>query len=101
MTSSAAGDGKGGDGDGKGGGKGNPVAVAIGRYCFFSRGCVLRPPGKLYRGYVLLDLFSLPLTDSWFYFFLWVDDLFQGRAILVGEYSWRMHGMYEKRKLTQ
>lgn len=29
---------------------GNPVAVAIGRYCFFSRGCVLRPPGKMYRG---------------------------------------------------
>ncbi|KAH6682552.1 dynactin [Halenospora varia] len=29
---------------------GNPVAVAIGRYCFFSRGCELRPPGKLYRG---------------------------------------------------
>jgi dynactin-5 len=33
------------------GGKGNPVAVAIGRYCFFSRGCELRPPGKMYKGY--------------------------------------------------
>ena len=32
--------------------QGNPVAVAIGRYCFFSRGCELRPPGKLYKGYV-------------------------------------------------
>ncbi|CZT41236.1 probable dynactin [Rhynchosporium secalis] len=30
--------------------QGNPVAVAIGRYCFFSRGCELRPPGKLYKG---------------------------------------------------
>jgi len=29
---------------------GNQVAVAIGRYCFFSRGCELRPPGKLYKG---------------------------------------------------
>lgn len=29
---------------------GNTVAVAIGRYCFFSRGCELRPPGKLYKG---------------------------------------------------
>jgi dynactin 5 len=32
--------------------QGNTVAVAIGRYCFFSRGCELRPPGKLYKGYV-------------------------------------------------
>lgn len=31
---------------------GNAVAVAIGRYCFFSRGCELRPPGKIYRGFV-------------------------------------------------
>ncbi|KAK2625626.1 hypothetical protein QTJ16_004938 [Diplocarpon rosae] len=29
---------------------GSAVAVAIGRYCFFSRGCELRPPGKLYKG---------------------------------------------------
>ncbi|RFU33358.1 hypothetical protein B7463_g3012, partial [Scytalidium lignicola] len=29
---------------------GNPVAVAIGRYCFFSRGCELRPPAKVYKG---------------------------------------------------
>jgi len=37
---------------GEGGGekKGTPVAVAVGRYCFFSRGCVLRPPGKGYKG---------------------------------------------------
>lgn len=32
--------------------QGNTVAVAIGRYCFFSRGCELRPPGKLYKGCV-------------------------------------------------
>jgi dynactin-5 len=31
---------------------GNTVAVAIGRYCFFSKGCALRPPGKLYKGYI-------------------------------------------------
>ena len=26
------------------------TAVAIGRYCFLSRGCCLRPPGRLYKG---------------------------------------------------
>ncbi|RDL39114.1 putative dynactin [Venustampulla echinocandica] len=31
-------------------GQGNQVAIAIGRYCIFSRACELRPPGKLYRG---------------------------------------------------
>lgn len=30
----------------------NAVAVAIGRYCIFSRGCELRPPGKMYKGWV-------------------------------------------------
>ena len=29
------------------------VAVAIGRYCFLSRGCVLKPPGRVMKGYVL------------------------------------------------
>jgi dynactin-5 len=29
------------------------VAVAIGRYCIFSRGCELKPPGKLYKGSIL------------------------------------------------
>ncbi|CAG8953790.1 hypothetical protein HYFRA_00006682 [Hymenoscyphus fraxineus] len=33
-----------------GGKQSNPVAVAIGRYCIFSRGCELRPPGKMYKG---------------------------------------------------
>ncbi|KAK4104421.1 trimeric LpxA-like protein [Parathielavia hyrcaniae] len=28
----------------------NSTAVAIGRYCFLSRGCCLRPPGRLYKG---------------------------------------------------
>jgi len=28
----------------------NNTAVAIGRYCFLSRGCCLRPPGRLYKG---------------------------------------------------
>jgi len=32
------------------GSKHNNVAVAIGRYCFLSKGCCLRPPGKLYKG---------------------------------------------------
>lgn len=31
------------------------VAVAIGRYCFLSRGCVLKPPGRVMKGYVLLN----------------------------------------------
>jgi len=26
------------------------VAVAIGRYCFLSKGCCLRPPGKVFKG---------------------------------------------------
>jgi len=28
------------------------VAVAIGRYCFLSKGCVLKPPGRVMKGYV-------------------------------------------------
>ncbi|KAK3900065.1 trimeric LpxA-like protein [Staphylotrichum tortipilum] len=28
----------------------NNTAVSIGRYCFLSRGCCLRPPGRLYKG---------------------------------------------------
>lgn len=28
------------------------VAVAIGRYCFLSRGCVLKPPGRAIKGCV-------------------------------------------------
>ncbi|CAN8105721.1 unnamed protein product [Discula destructiva] len=26
------------------------TAVAIGRYCFLSKGCCLRPPGRMYKG---------------------------------------------------
>ncbi|KAK0720969.1 trimeric LpxA-like protein [Lasiosphaeris hirsuta] len=33
-----------------GGAPPNNTAVAIGRYCFLSRGCCLRPPGRLYKG---------------------------------------------------
>ncbi|KAM7196170.1 putative dynactin subunit 5 protein [Rhypophila sp. PSN 637] len=33
-----------------GGGPPSNTAVAIGRYCFLSRGCCLRPPGRLYKG---------------------------------------------------
>ncbi|KAK4186199.1 putative dynactin subunit 5 protein [Podospora australis] len=32
------------------GGPPNNTAVAIGRYCFLSRGACLRPPGRLYKG---------------------------------------------------
>lgn len=28
----------------------NNTAVSIGRYCFLSRGCILRPPGRMYKG---------------------------------------------------
>lgn len=28
----------------------NTTAVAIGRYCFLSRGSLLRPPGRIYKG---------------------------------------------------
>ncbi|KAM3076292.1 hypothetical protein ACMFMG_006204 [Clarireedia jacksonii] len=44
--------------------QGNPVAVAIGRYCFFSRGCELRPPGKIYRG--TFSHFPLKIGDHVF-----------------------------------
>ncbi|KAK1589926.1 dynactin Arp1 p25 subunit [Colletotrichum navitas] len=33
-----------------GGAPANSTAVAIGRYCFLSRGAVLRPPGRMYKG---------------------------------------------------
>ncbi|KAI1635365.1 trimeric LpxA-like protein [Biscogniauxia mediterranea] len=29
---------------------GSNTAVAIGRYCFLSKGCCLRPPGRIYKG---------------------------------------------------
>jgi acetyltransferase-like isoleucine patch superfamily enzyme len=35
-----------------GSGSGNNTAISIGRYCFFSRGCCLRPPGRFYKGSV-------------------------------------------------
>lgn len=28
----------------------NTTAVSTGKYCFLSRGCVLRPPGRIYKG---------------------------------------------------
>lgn len=34
----------------------NNTAVSIGRYCFLSRGCCLRPPGRMYKGCVLTTL---------------------------------------------
>jgi len=40
------------------------TAVAIGRYCFLSKGCCLRPPGRQYKGFVRFRLrfrrFPLP-----------------------------------------
>ena len=36
----------------------NNTAVSIGRYCFLSRGCCLRPPGRVYKGCVLSLLSS-------------------------------------------
>ncbi|KAL1858216.1 hypothetical protein VTK73DRAFT_7896 [Phialemonium thermophilum] len=35
---------------GAGGAPANNTAVSIGRYCFLSRGCCLRPPGRIYKG---------------------------------------------------
>lgn len=37
-----------------GGAPANNTAVAIGRYCFLSKGSCLRPPGRMYKGYVCL-----------------------------------------------
>ncbi|KAF9106900.1 hypothetical protein BGX27_008947 [Mortierella sp. AM989] len=31
-------------------GPGQAVVVSVGRYCFFSQGCVIRPPCKTYKG---------------------------------------------------
>jgi hypothetical protein len=31
---------------------GSNTSVFIGRYCFLSKGCCLRPPGRIYKGYV-------------------------------------------------
>ncbi|KAI1840756.1 hypothetical protein JX265_012959 [Neoarthrinium moseri] len=33
-----------------GGPPGSNTAVFIGRYCFLSKGCCLRPPGRIYKG---------------------------------------------------
>lgn len=28
------------------------TSLTVGRYCVMSRGCVIRPPGKVYQGYM-------------------------------------------------
>lgn len=35
---------------------GSNTAVAIGRYCYLSKGCCLRPPGRIYKGSVAHNL---------------------------------------------
>ncbi|OBT89574.1 hypothetical protein VE02_01715 [Pseudogymnoascus sp. 03VT05] len=40
------------------------VAVAIGRYCFLSRGCVLKPPGRVMKG--VFSYHPLKLSDHVF-----------------------------------
>ncbi|KAI1763262.1 trimeric LpxA-like protein [Hypoxylon sp. FL1150] len=35
---------------GSGAAPGSNTAVAIGRYCYLSKGCCLRPPGRIYKG---------------------------------------------------
>lgn len=35
-------------------GAASTTAVVTGRYCFLSRGCCLRPPGRIYKGFVYL-----------------------------------------------
>ncbi|KAG9243964.1 dynactin [Calycina marina] len=40
------------------------VAVAIGRYCFFSRGCALRPPGRSTKG--VFSHYPLKISDHVF-----------------------------------
>jgi len=50
LSSPAAGGSTAGNGTGSTAGGVANVAVAIGRYCFLSKGCCLRPPGKLYKG---------------------------------------------------
>ncbi|KJZ76835.1 hypothetical protein HIM_03712 [Hirsutella minnesotensis 3608] len=45
-------------------GPANTTAVAIGRYCFLSRGVLLRPPGRLYKG--LFTYMPLRLGDHVF-----------------------------------
>lgn len=33
------------------------TAVALGRYCFVSKGAILRPPGRIYKGHVSFSFF--------------------------------------------
>ncbi|RKF62037.1 Dynactin subunit 5 [Erysiphe neolycopersici] len=42
----------------------NQVAVSTGRYCFFARGCELRPPGKIYKGQ--FSHYTLRISDHVF-----------------------------------
>ncbi|KAH7325835.1 trimeric LpxA-like protein [Stachybotrys elegans] len=57
------------------------TAVAIGRYCFLSRGVLLRPPGRLYKG----DFTYMPLRMG--------DHVFVGQgsvvqAASIGNHVW-------------
>lgn len=47
-----------------GGAPANNTAVAIGRYCFLSRGSCLRPPGRMYKGYVSTPSLSASRPSS-------------------------------------
>lgn len=44
--------------------QGSNVAVAVGRYCFLSKGSCLRPPGKLYKG--IFSHYPLKMGDHVF-----------------------------------
>lgn len=50
SSTAAGGAGAGGSSSGTGAAPPNTTAVSIGRYCFLSRGALVRPPGRLYKG---------------------------------------------------
>jgi dynactin-5 len=53
---------------GEKGEKASNVAVVIGRYCFLSKGCILRPPGKIYKGFVFqMHLLPHPLQSLYWH----------------------------------
>ncbi|KAI1397112.1 trimeric LpxA-like protein [Hypoxylon fuscum] len=56
---------------GSGTAPGSNTAVAIGRYCYLSKGCCLRPPGRIYKG----SFTFLPLRLG--------DHVFIGEATVV------------------
>ncbi|KAI0095374.1 trimeric LpxA-like protein [Daldinia grandis] len=71
---------------------GSNTAVAIGRYCYLSKGCCLRPPGRIYKG--SFTFLPLRLGDHVFIGESTViqaatvgSHVYIGQNVVVGEFS--------------